>query len=197
MPIPSINYLKLSEKIKLGSPVIFPTDTLPALGILPEFSNKIWDIKERPLNKPLILMAANTEDLFQLVLSCAIDDAYQMSERYWPGPLTMVLPAVGKEVSLLNRNSNTIGIRVPANKAAIELLSQTGPLATTSANISGETPVLNEKQAFHSFPEIPLLGPLPWEKISGCASTVIFWNGPNNWKLLREGSLIPIGIRNK
>lgn len=193
----TLDYLQLSLKIKLGSIAIFPTDTLPALGVIPKFSNKIWQIKKRPLTKPLILMSSSKEALFEFVLPSAIEDAYEMADKYWPGPLTMVLPASGKEVSLLNQSTNTIGIRVPGNNEALELLSETGPLATTSANISGEKPIMNAEEAFYNFPDVPLLGPLPWPKFSGIASSVIFWNGSKDWKFLRRGAVIPFSNKNK
>ena len=194
MHISTLDYRALSSKILLGSAAIFPTDTLPALGVAPEFSKKIWKLKKRPLNKPLILMSSSKEELFKFVLPIAIEDAYKMAEKYWPGALTMVLPALGSEVSLLNQSGKNIGMRIPANLAAIELLSQTGPLATTSANISGQKPVITPQEAFQTFPEIPLLGPLPWGETSGLASSVISWVGKGDWQFLRKGSVTPSEI---
>ena len=72
---------------------------------------------------------------------------------------------------------------------ARELLSQTGPLATTSANISGKSPVKDAFEASIQFPEIPILGPVPWPKSSGIASTVVEWK-EGKWNLLRSGSVI-------
>ena len=195
MQIPSLDYLDLTAQIQIGSPAIFPTDTLPALGVLPKFANKLWELKQRPLNKPLILMGFSKEQLFEFVLPSALDDAQGMAEKYWPGALTMVLPAIGSEVSFLNQNSESLGIRVPANTEAIKLLSKTGPLATTSANISGEEPLLTAQEAFANFPDIPLLGPLPWKKSSYKPSTVISWISSGKWKILRKGSLIPQEIK--
>ena len=191
----SFNHLDLSAKLSLGLPVIFPTDTLPALGVLPEFARKLWEIKKRPLNKPLILMASNEDELFKYVLDGAREDAYAMAKKYWPGALTMVFPAAGEEVSSLNQNSNTIGMRVPGNSSAIELLIETGPLATTSANLSGEKPVLKPMEVIENFPQIPVLDPIKWQSPSGVASTVIAWNKPGEWTLLRRGDLLPDNIR--
>ena len=191
MKIQSVNSLEMKYILYKGLPAIFPTDTLPALGIIPKFSQKLWDIKKRPLDKPLILMASTKDKLLEFILPIAVQDASDMAQKYWPGPLTMVLPAAGNDVSLLNKKSNTIGIRIPENQLAMELLSQTGPLATTSANLSGEEPVMTEEEAFEKFPELSLLGPMPWPKPSGIASTVIEWKGPGDWKILRRGAVIP------
>ena len=186
------NQLQISElakKLKNGSLGLFPTDTLPALCSYPKYSEKIWTIKKRPLNKPLILMGGCLDDLFEFVKPCAIEDGMKMAKIYWPGALTIILPAIGKLSNYLNCNSNTIGFRVPALKLARDFLMRTGPLATTSANISGKTPVKDALEASIQFPEIPILGPIPWPSSSGMASTVIEWN-EGKWKLLRAGSVV-------
>ena len=180
---------ELAPKLKKGSLALFPTDTLPALCSYPKYSKKIWTIKKRPLNKPLILMGACLEDLFEFVKPCAIDDGLKMAKIYWPGALTIVLPTRGNLSENLNFNSNSLGFRVPALKLARNLLMRTGPLATTSANISGKSPVKDELEASIQFPGIPILGPVPWPSSSGMASTVIEWK-EGKWKLLRAGSVV-------
>tara|TARA_Y100001968_G_scaffold253124_1_gene238698 strand:- start:762 stop:1367 length:606 start_codon:yes stop_codon:yes gene_type:complete len=179
----------LASKLNKGSLALFPTDTLPALCSLPEYSKKIWTIKKRPLNKPLILMGGCLEDLFEFVQPHAIKDGLKMANIYWPGALTIILPSTGKLSNYLNCNSNSIGFRVPALRIARDFLLKTGPLATTSANISGKTPVKDALEASSQFPKIPILGPLPWPSSSGMASTVIEWN-EGRWNLLRAGSVI-------
>ena len=179
----------LASKLKEGSLALFPTDTLPALCSYPKYSKKIWTIKKRPLNKPLILMGGCLEDLFEFVKPCAIEDGLKMAKIYWPGALTIILPTTGNLSDYLNCNSNSIGFRVPDLKLARDFLIKTGPLATTSANISGESPVENALEASIQFPGIPILGPLPWPNSSGKASTVIEWN-QGKWKLLRSGSVV-------
>tara|TARA_Y100001968_G_scaffold298353_1_gene308168 strand:- start:285 stop:866 length:582 start_codon:yes stop_codon:yes gene_type:complete len=181
----------LTLKLQEGSAAIFPTDTLPALGICPKYAFKIWELKKRSRTKPLILMGASAKELLGLVDSSAREDASKMAENYWPGALTMVLPSSGKEVDFLNPNSKTIGMRVPANSSARKLLQQIGPLATTSANISGRPPLLSPEEVYESFPNIPVLGPIPWPSNSGQASTVIEWD-KGSWRLIRKGAVIPV-----
>ena len=179
----------LASKLKKGSLALFPTDTLPALCSYPKYSKKIWTIKKRPLNKPLILMGGCLQDLFEFVKPCAIDDGLKMAEIYWPGALTIILPTRGNLFENLNFNSNSLGFRVPALRLARDLLMRTGPLATTSANISGKSPVKDALEASIQFPGIPILGPVPWPISSGMASTVIEWN-EGKWKILRAGSVV-------
>ncbi len=181
----------LSEKLCQGAQVLFPTDTLPALGSLPSFASKIWALKRRSLSKPLILMGGNSEDVFEYVHLTALEDARELAKLYWPGALTMVLPTTGKELQSLNPRSQNIGMRVPDCSLARELLIESGPLATTSANISGELPASNAIEASKIFPELPLLGPIPWPTSSGLASTVILWERSSTWRLLRKGAVLP------
>ena len=179
----------ISTKLNNGSLALFPTDTLPAICACPKNSEEIWTIKKRPLHKPLILMGGCLEDLFEFVKPCAIDDGLKIAKTYWPGALTIVLPSIGNVSKYLNCNSNSLGFRIPALKLARDLLMKTGPLATTSANISGEAPVKDALEASIQFPGIPILGPVPWPKSSGKASTVIEWE-EGKWNLLRAGSVV-------
>ena len=186
------NQFEISElvsKLKKGSMALFPTDTLPAICSYPKYSEKIWTIKKRPLSKPLILMGGSLDDLFEFVKPCAIEDGLKMAKIYWPGALTLILPTIGNISKYLNCNSNSIGIRVPNLRVARDLLIATGPLATTSANISGKSPVNDAREASIQFPGIPILGPIPWPNASGIASTVIEWNR-GEWNLLRAGSVV-------
>ena len=181
---------ELALKLKKGSLGLFPTDTLPALCSYTKYSKQIWTIKKRPLNKPLILMGGCIEDLFDFVKPCAIEDGLKMAKIHWPGALTIILPTLGNLSETLNCNSNSIGFRVPDLRVARELLLQTGPLATTSANISGKSPVKDALEASIQFPGVPILGPLPWPSSSGMASTVIEWKGKAKWNLLRPGAVL-------
>ena len=180
----------LSVKLLDGSAALLPTDTLPALAASPRYALQLWNIKERPTNKPLILMGSSKKDVFECVAPEALEDAKLMAKRYWPGALTMVLPAVGPMVNYLNPGKSNIGIRIPACEVTLDLLSKTGPLATTSANLSGDYPCMNESESANCFPNLPLLGPIPWPESSGLASTLAVWNGIGCWQTLRSGAVI-------
>ena len=179
----------LALKLNKGSLALFPTDTLPALCSCPKYSKEIWTIKKRPLSKPLILMGGCLDDLFELVHPCALEDGLKLAKMYWPGALTIVLPTIGNFSEDLNCRSNSLGFRVPDLRLARDLLLKTGPLATTSANISGEAPVKDALEASIKFPGIPILAPVPWPNSSGMASTVVEWEN-GMWNLLRPGSVV-------
>lgn len=190
----SLNAPGLAHQLQQGSAVIFPTDTLPALASRPEHAACLWNIKQRPQHKPVILMGDDPGALFRC-LGYPIQPEWQaMAKRHWPGALTLVLPAQGSLIDQLNPGGDCLGLRIPACAEALELLQLTGPLATTSANRSGEPPCLDAAAAARQFPAIPRLGPKPWPIAGGTASTVLRWEPSGQWQVLRAGAVMPDGI---
>ena len=132
-----VDYKNALKILKSGLPIIFPTDTLPAIGCLPKFSNVIYEFKKRDRDKPLILMGSENEQLIDYVHESAKEDYENLASKYWPGALTMVIPASEKQTKILTSNDLTIGLRIPNSYIAQSLMRETGPLLTSSANISG------------------------------------------------------------
>ena len=182
------------EKLNNGSPIIFQTDTLPAIGCLPIFSEIIYKIKQRDINKPLILMGAENYQLDEFVEESALHDYKCMASSYWPGALTMIIPISKKKKSFLTSKDLTIGLRIPNSMMAKSLLRKTGPLLTSSANLSGIPTATSAKEIMHDLPGVDILGPLPWKKCSGKASTIISWVNNGKWKLIRKGQVFISGI---
>lgn len=182
---------ELAGRLSQGEAALFPTDTLPALCTRPEAAALLWELKARPREKPVILMAANGEELFRC-LGVPVEPAWRtLAQQHWPGALTLVLPAQGPWLEQLNPGGSSLGLRVPNCQRALELLQISGPLATTSANRSGEPACLNAAEAAQQFPQVAQLGPLPWPDPSGQGSTVIAWESSGRWKLLRAGAVLP------
>jgi len=177
------------KTLKGGLPVIFPTDTLPAIGCLPKFSNVIYEFKKRDRGKPLILMGSEHEQLIDYVHESAKKDYENIASKYWPGALTIVIPASEKQTLNLTSNDLTIGLRIPNSHIAQSLLRETGPLLTSSANISGFEGSITAEGIALDFPSVKILGPIPWGKRSGKASTIIFWKKSGDWRLIREGEV--------
>ena len=90
----------------------------------------------------------------------------------------------------LTSNDKTIGLRIPNSNIAQSLLRETGPLLTSSANISGFKGSITAEGIALDFPSVKILGPIPWGKSSGKASTIIVWKKSGNWKLIREGEVL-------
>ena len=184
----------MTVHLQAGGAALLPTDTLPALASTPEQAAQIWRLKRRPQDKPLILMGADAETLLRHVQPAARTDALSLALLHWPGALTLVLPAMGAWTEMLNPGEGTLGLRIPACQPTLELLDFSGPLATTSANVSGQPASCNEKEAAVVFPRLPLLAPIPWPEHSLEASSVIAWQGPQRWHWLRRGAVIPAGM---
>lgn len=184
---------ELAERLQGGEAALFPTDTLPALATRPDHAALLWQLKQRPRQKPVILMAAQPEALW-CCLGVSVRPEWQtLAQAYWPGALTLVLPAKGAVVEQLNPGGGSLGLRIPKCRQALALLECSGALATTSANRSGEPPCLDAAQAADRFPGVPLLGPTPWPAASGLGSTVLAWRG-EGWQLLRAGGVMPADL---
>lgn len=174
--------------------VSFPTDTVPALAAKPDRAELIFVAKRRSQDKPLILMAASAEALWPYVQGSPAELKLwqQVAKSYWPGALTLVLPASEKVPAAMNSiDRTTIGVRVPNFPLALKILEQTGPLATTSANLSGQPPRLSVAEIEALFPEVLTLVPseLPTAiTASSLPSTVAKWTG-GNWEILRQGAI--------
>ena len=185
-----VNSKSALKTLKSGLPIIFPTDTLPAIGCLPKFSEIIYEFKKRDRDKPLILMGSEHKQLIDYVHESAKEDYENIASKYWPGALTMVIPASEKQTSILTSNDLTIGLRIPNSNMAQSLIRETGPLLTSSANISGFKGSITVEGIFIDFPSVKILSPIPWEKSSGKASTIIFWKKSGDWRLIREGEVL-------
>ena len=186
-----INQIEALEKLKIGKPIIFQTDTLPAIGCIPKYSEIIYEVKKRNKNKALILMGSQIQQVLHYVDNDARDDFQKVAEKFWPGPLTLIIPFKKNKSLKFISNENTIGIRIPDSYNARSLISETGPLATSSANISGLDTSFDAESVSNDLPEVDLLGPIPWRKCSGIGSTIISWSKDGKWRLVREGQ-IPI-----
>ncbi|ERT05938.1 telomere recombination family protein [Lyngbya aestuarii BL J] len=175
--------------------VSFPTDTVPALAVQPQQAELIFQLKQRSADKPLILMGATPESLWPFVQGTVeeLQVWSQMARQYWPGALTLVLPASEKVPRAMNPSDpTTIGLRIPNAEMSRAILQRTGPLATTSANLSGQPPLLTMAEIEVQFPQVFTLDPgelkvLP--EVSRVPSTVIKWNRDGSWNILRQGAI--------
>ena len=185
-----VNRKSALEVLKSGLPIIFQTDTLPAIGCLPKFSEIIYEFKKRDRNKPLILMGSEHKQLIDYVHESAKKDFENIALKYWPGALTLIIPCSKKDSKTLTSTDCTLGLRIPNSYTAQSLMKETGPLLTSSANISGSPGSITAEGVALDFPSVSILGPVPWEKASGKASTIISWRKNRKWRLIREGQVL-------
>jgi L-threonylcarbamoyladenylate synthase len=157
--------------VERGGVVVIPTETVYGLAVRPTEAGvaRIFDIKGRAADKSLQMLVPDVSWLE--VLARPSDDARTLASAFWPGPLTLVLPASDDAPAAVVRD-DTVGLRQPAHPLALELLAKTGPLAASSANRSGETPAPTVAQIREVFGD-RVDGYLDGGYIDGAASTVI------------------------
>ena len=139
-------------------------------------------------------MGSEHKQLIDYVHESAKEDYENIASKYWPGALTMVIPASEKQTSILTSQDLTIGLRIPNSNMAQSLIRETGPLLTSSANISGFKGSITVEGIYIDFPSVKILSPIPWEKSSGKGSTIIFWKKSGDWRIIREGEVLVRGL---
>lgn len=129
-----------SEILKNGGIVAFPTETVYGLGANVFNANavqKIFTAKGRPNDNPLIVHISSKSDLVNVVSNIPTD--YQLfTEKFWPGPLTLVFDKHPNLPNIALANLSSVGVRQPDHPIALGLIKHSGPLAAPSANISGK-----------------------------------------------------------
>ncbi len=180
-----------------GGLVAFPTDTVYGVGSL-VFDGKavesIYVAKDRPIEKAIPVLIADAADMKKVGIDIP-DAAYQLAARFWPGPLTCVIP---KQPTLPESVSatSTVGVRVPDHEVARTLLRAAGPMAVTSANISGQPSPSTAEEVFAQLGgRIDLIidgGKTP----GGVPSTVVDCTS-SEIKILREGPITLDQIKSK
>ena len=182
------NIQKAIACIKNEEVVGIPTETVYGIGVDPLSQaavDKIFNLKERDENKPLSILVHSFQDLIKLKI---ISKVPEIVELYWPGPLTII---VESELNFADgvgtKNPNSIGVRVPDNELTLELLKKTGPLAVTSANISGQEDITNEKDAESVFGN-KIGHYLQGSALHGSGSTIVDFRD-EEFKVIREGPL--------
>lgn len=176
------------EAINNNQVVGIPTETVYGIGVNPysqEAVDKIFELKGRDEDKPLSILVSSYYDLHKLGIVSTIPEVVEL---YWPGPLTIVVETTEEFAGGVGtKNPFSIGVRVPDNKLAIELLKITGPLAVTSANRSGENDITSDTEAQKIFGE-NVAEYLEGASLHGNGSTIIDFR-VDGGEILREGPL--------
>lgn len=136
------------ELLKDGGVVAFPTDTVYGVGVdplQPQAVRKLYRIKGRPDNKPIAILVGSIEDVERVAQSPS-ESFSRLADRFWPGGLTLILEALDLPPEITAAGS-TVGVRMPNHPLTLELLREFGgPIATTSANRSGEDPAISASE---------------------------------------------------
>lgn len=170
-----------------GQVVGLPTDTVYGIGadpINPDAIALLFELKGRPAHKPVGILVATVDQAAEIAVIEGA--ALELASRHWPGALTLVVtPKVVMTDWVGDRHARTIGVRVPDHPVALELLTRTGPLAVTSANVSGEAEAMSDREARAVFGDRVAVYLEGWAP-GGAASTVVDVTGPGA-VVLREG----------
>jgi len=174
--------------IKQGGLVAFPTETVYGLGanaLNPHAVAKIFETKERPSFDPLIVHIASLDNL-QFLTENIDERVYELADKFWPGSLTIVLPKNKIVPDIVTSGLNTVGIRMPNNKIALDLIKYSEcPIAAPSANKFGR---ISPTKAEHVKKQLPDIGCIldGGSTIVGIESTVITLHA-DGFVILREG----------
>ena len=177
--------------LKKGKLVVYPTDTLYALGAdvyNEEAVEKIFVLKHRPQSQPLPVAVSSLEEMEHLAY---VDhSARRLVERFLPGPLTLVLRKKTPGLTMVTGGRKTIAIRIPDNEVALELLACVGPLTVTSANRHGEHPLLSVEDIRKQFQAEDVAVYLDCGRLEGKPSTIVDVTSGNP-QVLRQGIITP------
>ncbi len=183
---------RAADTITGGGVVAFPTETSYGIGAawnIPSALDRVFEIKHRPRSKPLLLLVAEKEWL-DLLTARIPSYAKQLMDRFWPGPLTILLPAKPNLPAPITGATGKVAVRISSNPTAFELTKAAGrPITATSANLAGAEPCRSPqeilKQLTAPCPDLVLddgiLPPSP-------PSTIVDCTGPAP-ELVRKGAL--------
>lgn len=172
-------------ELDAGRAVVVPTDTVYGLAAslrAPGGVSELFRLKGRPRSKAIPVLGHDAQALEAIA---AFDERARAAARLWPGPLTIVLQRAPGFDGDLGGTGSTVAVRVPAHPIARELLTVAGPLAVTSANLSGEPPLTTAAEAEEVFGAA--VTALDGGTCDGAPSTVLDLTGEP--RILREGAL--------
>jgi len=182
----------VADRIKQGQVVGMPTDTFYGLAADPfnlRAVDLIYDVKTRSRHKPLSLLIESVEQAEYLARPLP-DVFYEITRKYWPGPLTTSTKAYSRLPPKVTANTGNVALRVPASRIAVEVIRAAGvPITATSANISGASECTTAEGVRQQLgTRISMIvdgGSSPRE----VASTIINMSDPGHITVLRQGAI--------
>lgn len=181
------------DSLNTGHVVALPTDTFYGLAVDPvnlRAVDQIYELKSRARHKPLSLLIADVAQAYELARS--IDTAFDLlAERFWPGPLTLIVKAGSKLPLRVTANTGNVAIRVPDSTLCREVVRSLGlPITATSANLQGMPECSYAGPVVEQFGDkIPLIVDAGPTARSVGTTIVDLSGGGNSWMILREGAI--------
>lgn len=135
--------------LKRGGVIAYPTDTVYGLGAafnMTEAIRRVYEIKERPLSMPLPLLLASDSQLEEITRTIT-PLARLLMDKFWPGSLTLVMPAAESVPDIITAGGKTVAVRIPDHPVPLALINKLGvPIIGTSANLSGKPSPLTAEE---------------------------------------------------
>jgi len=177
-----------TKAINDGAIVIFPTDTVYGLGCNPYNHDAVlslYEIKKRKKTKPFPVIGYSKKELEKIAEFNSLEE--KIAEKFWPGPITLILKIKDKEIQKSLDLEGKIAVRVPNNQCILALLKECKLLVGTSANISGTGPFNDPKECGKNLSGYDLL--IDGGIISGQGESTIVEIENNDVKILRKGNV--------
>ncbi len=179
-----------ATRLLRGEVVAYPTETCYGLAVVAKDATafrRLTALKGRREDHPVSLLVTGSVETKRLAFVPPV--AQGLMERFWPGPLTLVLPAFPGRLAHMQSREGTLGFRCSSHPLALALLRRVAtPLTSTSANHSGEAPATTEAEVRRAFPDLFVL-PDPNPSDEAMPSTVLRIYSGGQTRLLRAGSL--------
>ncbi|MBC8482692.1 MAG: threonylcarbamoyl-AMP synthase [Thaumarchaeota archaeon] len=177
-----------AKAINNGAIVVFPTDTVYGLGCNPYNHDAVlslYEIKKRKKTKPFPVLGYSKKELEKIAEFNSLEE--KIAEKFWPGPITLILKIKDKEIKKSLDLEGKIAVRVPNNQCVLALLKKCKLLVGTSANISGTAPFNDPKECDKNLSGYDLL--IDGGIISSQGESTIVEIENNDVKILRKGSV--------
>ena len=178
---------KIVNAYENGQIIAYPTDTVYGIGCNPfnkDSVSKIYDIKNREGEKRFPILGFSKKELEKIVEFNTI--AENISEKFWPGQITMLLP-IRKEITQRISNNGKLAVRVPNTECVLSILEKCKLIVGTSANISGEKSILDSNECKTKLPEIDIL--VNGGRITSLGESTIINFVEDKLEVIREGSI--------
>jgi L-threonylcarbamoyladenylate synthase len=173
-----------------GKVVAVPTDTVYGLAASlwhDDAVSSLFHLKQRPVGVALPVLMHTLNPIHEIDVEWG-EFAQQLAEEFWPGPLTIVVPASAELARRVGGSKDSVGVRVPDDELLLSVLRECGPLTVSSANSHGESPCHSASGVMDALAGADLAGVLDGGDRHGEVSTVVEV-GEGLWRILREGSI--------
>lgn len=182
---------KAVEILKNGGIIVYPTETVYGIGCDPldmEAYDRVQRLKKRMEYKPMLLLAYSLNQVEGMAGSLS-EIPRKLAEKFWPGPLTIIIKPRKNFPEYLLGPSHGVAFRVSSHPVAASLAKEFGrPIISTSANITGQAPMVTYEKALNTFENIVDIVIVTHEKLTGKPSTVVDLTS-GHFSLVRKGSI--------